>query len=508
MKITASLAGSPAGPLKTTLAITDTSDSVNFDGTVTPGDLSQITGAGKLKVVLSDTTALAADAGVAGLYTPPVTGEADLSFDTSRSVALDNLAGSSGATGFAGNLALNGQQRGANVTGALTLDSVDVAGLVAATGGPPALMASAGKFWPDGPLSAGDSPRQTIGSIDVKAPAVTLGGQPLLSDAGFTFAWDATNLGIHKFAGKLGGGALAFDVGLCCAGPSTDKQVTGEGSVTGVALDALLPSGAAATLSGTVSGSARFNGTGDSIDALLAGLSGDGSFSLANFAVQKFDPGVFAAVASIKDIVDLDPADLNKSVANGLDQGNFTTPAVEGGFTIAGGVVRVPNVAAQTPAAKLFGGVTLKLSDLSLGGSFALTPIGTVDQAGLVSATTSTVTANLSGTLLAPSRSLDVAGMVNAIKMRALEVEVTRLEALKAADDARQKAATAASKEATEDEQTAQLAQQQAAEAAAVQAAADAAAAKKAAQAVAAKAAQQATPAPLDLGMPAPGQFQ
>jgi len=522
-KLSATLDGSPTGTMKANLAVDGGGDSIGFEGNVTPGDLSAITGSGKLTLALSDTSVLADDLGIAGLNTPPVKGSGDLRFEAGRSIALDNIAASSGVSGFAGNLALNYDARGAVVSGGLSLDKIDVAALVAAAGGPTALMTSAGKIWPDGPIAAGDAPRVTTGSIAIKAPSLTLGGQPFVADAGFDFDWDATHVGVQNFNGKLGGGTLAFGVDVCCAGQIADKQITGSASLKGVAASALLPVAAAATVSGTVDGSGRFDGTGDSLDAVLGDLSGDGSFSLSDLKVQKFDPDVFASIAGISDIVDLDANDLTAKVADGLDQGPFGVPQISGGLLIAGGIVRASNLAAATPAARLFGGTTLKLSDLSLGGGFSLTPIGTLDKAGIVSETTAKVTANLSGTLAAPTRTLDIASMVDAIKVKALEVEVARLEALKQADDARTKAAAAANKEATEDEAAKQLADQQAAQAAAdaaakqaaadeaakkaadaaaKQAAADeaakAAAAKKAAQEAAAK----ATPPPLDLQLP------
>jgi len=486
-KLSASVEGSPTGTMKASLAVDGGGDSIGFDGNITPGDLSAVSGSGKLTLALSDTSVLADDVGIAGLNTPEVKGQADLRFEAGRSIALDNIAATSSASGFSGSLALNEDAKGAVVSGALNLDKVDVAALVAAAGGPTALMTSSGKVWPDGPIAAGDAPRTTTGSIAIKAPTLTLGGQPFVTDAGFNFDWNAAHVGVRDFNGKLGGGTLAFGVDICCAGQIAEKQITGSASLKGVSASALLPAAAASTLSGTVDGSGRFNGTGDSLDAVLGDLSGDGSFSLTDLEVQKFDPDVFASIAGISDIVDLDANDLTAKVAAGLDQGAFGVPQISGGLLIAGGVVRASNLAAATPAARLFGGVTLKLSDLSLGGGFSLTPIGTLDKAGIVSETTAKVTANLSGTLDAPARTLDIASMVDAIKVKALEVEVARLEALKVADDARAKAAAAANKEATEDAAAKQLADQQAA-----QAAADAAARQAAADEAAQKAADAA----------------
>ena len=526
LKLAASIDGTPADGLKSQLSLTGGGDSIRFDGTLVPGDLTRIKGSGQLQLALSDSSVAAAAIGLAGLYTPPVAGTADLNFDGSRSIGLDNIAGTSGGTGFAGRLSLNGDAKGAAVSGSLTLDSVDVASLIAAAGSPTALMASAGKVWPDGPLSPGEAPRQATGTVTVESPAITLGQRPFLTDAGFEFNWDATRLGVHRLAGKLGGGSLTFDADVCCAGSAGDQQLTGNAALTGVSLASVLPPGAAATLSGTLDGSVRFTGSGDSIASLMASLGGDGSFTIADFKAQAFDPGVFAAIAAIADIVALDPKQLSAQVAAALGQGAFAVRSLSGGLTAGGGVLRVPNLAAATASTRLFGTATLNLSDLTLGGSFGLTPIGELDKAGLVSESTAKITATLSGTLLKPARKLDIDSMVEALKVRAYEIEVARLEALKAQDDARAHASANARKEAVEDaarrEQDVMIAAQQAADAAAAQQAAakkaadDAAAkqadadaaAKKAADAAAAKKAAAARQAPLDLQMPAQPFFQ
>jgi hypothetical protein len=533
MKVALSLDGPPTDALKTSGSISAGGDLIGFDGSIKPGDLSTPSGSGALKLALSDTSVLAADFGVTGLYTPPVTAGADLRFDGHGGFILDNIKGTSGPVGFSGKLTMNRDTGGGAVTGGLTLDRMDVDGLVALAAGPTALITSAGKTWPDGPISVGDLPRTTTGNVAIETPAITLAGKPFATDAGFNLTWDTNSIGLHALEAKLGAGRIGFDVAVCCAGPSTDKQVSGQASVNGAVLADLLPPAAAETLSGTLDGSAQFSGTGDSLDAVMRGLSGDGSFSIAGLKVQKFDPHAFASVAGIADIINLDPSVLATKVAAALDQGAFETPKIGGSFTIAGGTARVPNVASATSAAKLFGGATIKLADLSLGGAFALTPIGTLDAAGLVSETTSKITANLSGTLMAPKRTLDIGTMGDAIKVKAYEVEVARLEALKAEDDARAKVAAiaakgraqavaSAAKEAAEDAALKQLADAieakrvaDAAAAAAAKKAADAAAAKKAADAAAAakkaadaQAAQQQIPPPMDLNIPSTQFFQ
>jgi hypothetical protein len=66
-----------------------------------------------------------------------------------------------------------------------------------------------------------------------------------------------------------------------------------------------------------------------------------------------------------------------------------------------------------------------------------MTPRGTIGTSGLISETTSQVVAQLGGTLLAPRRTFDVAAMVDAVQVKALEIELAELERLRAEDEAR-----------------------------------------------------------------------
>jgi hypothetical protein len=276
-----------------------------------------------------------------------------------------------------------------------------------------------------------------------------------------------------------------------------------------VALASLLPPAAAATLRGKASGGASFEATGDSFAAAIAALSGQGSVAVSDLNVEKFDPKAFATVAGLDNVLDLDANDMTTLVAVALDKSPFTAPSVNAGFTIAGGTLRLANVAVDGPGAHLFGNASLKLADLGLDGAFAMTPAGVVDPKGLVNATESKITAILSGTLPNPTRTLDLASMVDAIKMHAYETEVARLEQLKAEDDARIKAA--ADEQARQDADAKRQADAAAQKAADAKRKADADAVAKAAQNAAAKAARDnsvpqpangAQPSPMDLGLP------
>jgi hypothetical protein len=494
-----------AGGFDTNVAIAGGTDSIGFHGNVGFADPAAPTGSGDVQMALSDASALADQLGVSGIYLPAVSGTAKFGFAGLQSLKLSAIVGQVGDDSFSGDLALARQGTSSDVSGSLSLGNIDVTALAASLGGPSALVSSGAGLWPDGPIAIGDHPRTTTGRVKIATQGISAAGSPLVSDAGFDFSWDATNVRLRGLQGTIGGGKISLDVGICCAGTLPQKEISGQVSLDNVALASLLPPAAAATLSGKASGGASFEATGDSFAAAIAALSGQGSVAVSDLNVEKFDPKAFTTVAGLDNVLDLDANDMTTLVAVALDKSPFTAPSVNAGFTIAGGTLRLANVAVDGAGAHLFGNASLKLADMGLDGSFAMTPAGAVDPKGLVNATDSKITAVLSGTLPNPVRTLDLASMVDAIKMHAYETEVARLEQLKAEDDARIKAAA--------DDQARQDAAQKAADA---KRKADADAAAKAAQDAAAKAARDnaatpppangAQPSPMDLGLPPNGQ--
>src|SRR6185312_6717576 len=73
LTVAARASGDPDGTMMTSVDLERGKDAIDFAGSVTPGGLTAIAGAGTLKLALSDSTALAADLGLDGLYTPALT---------------------------------------------------------------------------------------------------------------------------------------------------------------------------------------------------------------------------------------------------------------------------------------------------------------------------------------------------------------------------------------------------------------------------------------------------
>jgi hypothetical protein len=272
------------------------------------------------------------------------------------------------------------------------------------------------------------------------------------------------------------------------------KQITGRLAFDDVPIDAVVPVAMAEGLDGTLDASAAFDGTGETLAAAVAAMTGTGSYTINDFSASQFDPQTFNNLASLTGIVDMTPEALAEAVRQRLATAPFESNMLTGSFTIAGGTLRSPNLAIAGDGARMFGGGNLRLADMTLDARYAMSPTVLTDPANPVDVATAEIAAVVKGPVGAPVASYDVTSLVDAIKIKASEIELARLEQLQLEDEARQKAA-AEDRARVQAEQAAAEAAKKAAEEAAAKKAADEAAAKAAAEAA-------AKPAPpLDLGL-------
>jgi len=507
MRLVGVIEGSMANSLETTLRLEGGEDSIAFAGNVVVTDPEEISGNGSIRATLSDASALAVLAGAEGINVPAFSGAARLEFAGTRSLRLKGIEAESGGRTASGELTLTRTGETSAVAGTLSVGDLDAAGLFAALAGPAALISSGDSPWPEGPISIGVAPRRTVGRVAITTPAIAVGDRAIIRDAHFDLDWDAATVRLRDLAGAVGAGKMSMELAICCAGPLTDKQVSGRMALTGVEIDAIASPAMAAALDGVIDAGARFEGTGDSLLSAVRAMTGDGNYTITGLKAEHFNPGTFAEVATLEGVLDMEPAALSAQIIDRLDDQPFVAEEVRGGFTIAGGVVRSGNLAVQGEGARLFGNTSLRLADLSLDGGYAMTPTEVAAASAPVDQLGAQVSTEIGGTLAAPEGAFDVAALVDAIMVRAYEVEVARLEQLRAEDDARRQAAAeerarlaeeaarkAAAKKAAEE-----AAAKAAAEEAAKQKAEEEAAAKKAAEEEALRRALQ--PQPLDLGI-------
>ena len=488
LNLNISVDGTPTSKYATQLRLEGGGDHLAFNGDVVTGDFTKLTGEGDLDVKLADPSGLAAVLGAGGIYVPEIAGTGHLTFSGLDSLALSRID----ANGASGDLALNRHGSDVAVSGTLVLPSLDARGLLPALAGASSTISSGEGLWPDGPIDIGAGPRATEGRIDLKVAAVTAGDKPFLSNASFGLDWDAQSIKLRDLTGALDKGTLTLDAAVCCSNAALPaKEISGRLALSGVPLDTIAPGPIAADLDGTINATAEFDGTGDSLAQAIAAFTGSGSYTIEGFSAGQFDPAVFKTAGTLTGVIDMEPDAVSAAVIKALADAPFTSPTVTGSFTIAGGVLRSPNVAINGVGSKTFGGANLNLKDMTVEARYAMTPTDPVDPNGLIDPATAEVAAVIKGSLWAPDASYDVASLVDGMKIKASEIELAVLEQRRAEDEARQKAAA---------EEQARVAAEQAA--AAKKAADDAALQKAADDAAAAARAASSSVAPAnDLGL-------
>lgn len=432
--------GTPSNSVDVDLGVSGSTDSSQFTGNVILSDISNIRGHGSLDFSVSDLTPFAQIFGADGLGFGAVSGRAEISFAGGESIDISNIDVTSGDTIFSGEINRTREGDTLLFAGDLRASALDVSALAGLLGGASSLV-STGDIWPNGPFGFSEDGRTSRGRLSVATPFVRNAGRDMATDARFDFVWDATNTRIRGLVADLGSGQIGLEVGVCCTGLEVERQVTGRLTLSDVAMDTLLPAVPGTVLDGAFSGGVSFTGGGSDYADVIANLGGEGSFAISDFSIEEFDPVAFERVAAADNVLELEPDELTVIVRDALAEGAFISPSVGGVFSIAGGALRLSNIAAEGEQARLFGDMNIRLDDLAVEGDWTLTPTEIDDPDGLVSAITAQVTALISGTLIQPDYQLDLGPMIDAIKVRAFEIEVDRLEAQQALEEERARVA-------------------------------------------------------------------
>lgn len=433
--------GAAADGFEGRVSVSQGEDSASYFGRIALAGHGALSGEGTLDMRLGDGSGLLALAGAGAGSLGAIEASAALDFEGAQRFALTNIAGVAGDAGLSGAISMQRLGQLPTFSGKLMLDALDGEAVLAAMFGAPAFIGGAGQTWPEGPIAANAEPRPSRGDISIQARALHLAGRERANEAGFIFSWSPDSIGISRLTATIGGGSLGLDLTQCCAGPLLERSLSGRLSLDGVDLVTVAPEGVSGTLSGRLQGGVQFEGTGESFAAIMRTMTGEGNFAVSGLSIAALSPGVYPAAAGLEDVLNTDADALEALIDLALGQGAFTASEARGAFAIAGGTLRLGNLIIEGAGARLAGTLNLVLQNLGLDGSFVMTPLGFADPGDLVEPDTARIIARIAGTLLAPRVTLDPSDMVAALQVRANEMEVDRLEALRAEDEARQRAA-------------------------------------------------------------------
>ncbi|SDO38342.1 AsmA protein [Lutimaribacter pacificus] len=324
---------------------------VRFDGRGGPGLFAQ----GRLSADLPDTGAALAALGVGGVDIPRGLGravslEGALDFNGTRA-ALDDLALTLDSNRLAGAVAV-AMTDVPRVTGQLSAGALDLSALSASDGGS---GGGGGAPKPGGGWSKARIDASGLAAFDAElslaAQSVNL-GQFQLGETQVVATNDRSRavFDIRRMAAY--GGQIAGDFVM---NNRAGLSVGGRLQASGVDMKALLTAAAGISrFQATGQARVEFLGVGNSLDAIMRSLSGDGGFSTGR--------GV------------IDGIDLDRLMRGDMTTGGTTVfDATSATFTIAGGVLRNNDLSMALPFARATGAGQVDLGGQSI--DYTVTPI-------------------------------------------------------------------------------------------------------------------------------------
>lgn len=428
------LAGSIFNSLAVDFSISGGEENTHFLGDVFVSNASSLKGKGRLEMKTSDFSPFMELVGVESFGNIALSGKANLSFEGLNNLSFSLIDVLANKTKLIGSLSKETSAGQIIIDGGLIAENLELSSLAKLLGGSTSTIMVDG-LWPQGPFAISENLQKSLGHVRVSSPILSHNDKLLGSDIGFNFTWDNNNLRLRSFEANVGGGDIALDIGICCKGILSERQLNARVNIRDVELQKILPKIPAKILRGEMSGGLSFSGNGDSYQAIIENLVGDGNFTISNVQIDKFNPLALKALDEIEKILELDEDKLEKIIFNELRNGAFKADEIDGVINFISGKMRASNISIKGQANEIFGNIVLDLSDFSIDGLWKLTPIIS-DTQGIV------IIAKLFGSLINPDLEFNFLQLIDAMKLRSLELELDRLERLQL--EAQERSAAAA----------------------------------------------------------------
>ncbi|GAB5375438.1 MAG: AsmA-like C-terminal region-containing protein [Acuticoccus sp.] len=326
-------------------------------------------------------------------------------------VRLDALVGEIDGAAITGALTLGGD----GLEGALAVEALDLGALVgwAMLGEDPMVAAT----WPSTTFGAALAPPFPL-ALSLSAERLGLGSLTV-ADATMALSLSADGLSLDDLDAAWAGGTLSGELDLTREGARAD--LSGALSLTGADLSRFVwgAEDGAPVATGRLSADGAFSASSYTVSGLVAGLGGEGTLRLANTHISGLNAAPLDALAG-------DPLPAPEAAATTvdahLDAGALTVEDLAAALTLAGGAVRLDEVAIDTPAGPALANASVDLATGTLSGGviLTLTPPGTDGIA---------VDVNFTGPLAAPARTVDVSALAAWLNIKALERQVQAVEA-------------------------------------------------------------------------------
>lgn len=435
-KLTVTAKGVPAEGLELGIASTVGASQLDATGTVT---LNKDTEPDYRMTVNAKTQDLTPLALMAGRVLPVMTGTipADVTVDLEgkgTALAFTKAAGTFGETAFEGRLegdleAAPGE-RNRRFSGDLRVTQADLRNLTELILGPDQWF-SAGdgsSIWPSMPFGSPLLDGFDL-ALNFEADRLALDDATAIANSRAELRLTPTLFRLDGLNGAFAGGALEGSLSLRRS--DAEAAASGRVKLDGADLRQLVwRPGDRAVASGTLDLYLEFEGAGRSISAIIAGLSGGGTFSMEKGDFRGVNPQAFPLVTRAADAgLDLQDDKIRDVFVSHMSAGNLPFDRVDGTLTLVGGRLSARNVVVDSEKAEIFGSAEVNLGTYDLDADFSLkvdpgedAVTGAEPQVGLL----------FEGPVEAPARKVDIAPFTAYLTLRAFEQEVERVEKLQA----------------------------------------------------------------------------
>ncbi len=444
--VEASLNGDPANGASVEAVVVSAADRLTFKGRTDTKDGGLF--AGRLDVALDDAGRYAALLGrvpPASLPTIPLTAGGDVSYGD-KGFQIARLAGLVQGRALKGDLVYGGK---AGLRGEIGLASLSLSELAGIALGPLALDEADAAGWPAGTLGPGVFDGLE-GRVTVRTDTFDIAPGYRGGKTKFILALGRNEFAIQDAETTLAGGMLKGNVALRRA--DADLSLAARLSVEGAKLGDVVWGGAGGpAATGSLDLTADMLGSGNSLSAIVSGLTGSGSFSVHEATFGGVDAGAFerTLIAVEGRTEPADAAYITRRFTSELAMDDLEVSEISSAFTIASGVARVGNAAITAPLVNASASGTLNLPGKTLNAHLVLRPKiladiadASIPQADLI----------LAGPWNAPARTSDTTAFANVLATRAVEREIKRVEQMEAERKERErKAAEEAARRAVEE---------------------------------------------------------
>jgi uncharacterized protein involved in outer membrane biogenesis len=367
-----------------------------------------------------------------GIGLPQAGAGLPLTLDAALDIAADeirigNVAGDADGNNFSGNLVIDRKASMLKGSGAIAFDTIDLAFLAEAILGPVEDVVEGGLNTASLSLPLWDAADLTV-ALTTKTFWPGLYGA--VNDFTGKLTWKGGDFALDEMAGGWLGGKLSGRIKL--ANAEENGLFEARADLSGVSVAQALwvgPEGAVAD--GQANVTLAVDASGKSARAMLEAASGSGEAVVSGLVVRGVDTTALPALLAAGDGIegDITPDKVKAAVERDVLNGAAELGTVRIPFALASGKLRIQNVAASDPRARLSGSAEMNLVDEMITANLALA-YDAGDEA--LAGAEPEISLRYAGLLTAPGVELDVQPLANYLSLRRFETERRRVETLQA----------------------------------------------------------------------------